>query len=631
MVNRRSVGSNDMQDALAQAKQSLFNLPPDLQYQAIRNDWDRVHLLIAEPFEGCPINSLPIELLAYIFYLGTYAEDDEDDEDDEGGGGGEEDEEDEGGDEDKTRDHEDNDEGGDEESEWESIEGEDETSISQRKQSDLGGDVIDDTAQVAGIRFGVLNDSTLSNELPFPILVSHVCKHWRTVAIGSPALWTSISFTERPPFERCRTYIARSQNLDIDIHIDSSLSDDEDDEDDDGQSDLSQPALSVEDVSTILDIVIPHIERWRVFEVMVRTYEYMHLVLSRVSTECHSAPSLEVLQLYHYEDAGDSEYDHFEPANLNQSFVPFGGNAPKLRVVSLWGVHIDWSTPMLSDVIDLELAYHARDVRPSWEDFSRILKNSPKIETLTLCLSGPAGSLADWPETCVEIPSLQNLVLAYHEPAYVCSLIKLLYIPNVTSLALDFESDDYTNLAKALASPSCSSHDTGKSILANLNSLKLGGLPCDHKAVDRIYEQLGKLKSLNLNLAFLDKIFFRKLITPLDTTTATMTTTTARTVPSSKSIYCPLLESITTTGVDGWDMCQLVKQRKEYGAPIKQVSMSDDDHVKNWEVDWLKQNVESLTFFEMSDSETDLSDYEDLDGSDGDGSDGDGTVPFATI
>lgn len=125
---------------------SLGDLPPTLRdnMRVIQTRFDlEAHLrniILSNPFvpptgDKCPINDLPNELLAQIFTVGALEDDDEDEEDDMY-----QEEEDEGRMLDEVT--------------GEPMEDED-------GRSD--GDIVDE---------GVL---------PFQVLVSHVCKHWRTV------------------------------------------------------------------------------------------------------------------------------------------------------------------------------------------------------------------------------------------------------------------------------------------------------------------------------------------------------------------------------------------------------------------------------------------------------------------
>jgi len=532
------------------------------------------------PKKGCPVNNLPTELLAHIFYLGTDTQEEEveeeDCEDDELNLLGEEDEVDDG------------EEGKDGE------EGEEEGP----KASDR--DIPDEYDE---------DDYDDDAELPFQVLVSHVCKHWRDVAVESPALWTTITFTEGAPFEKSRIWIERSKGRPLDINIDCTIpadgdpdaNPDEDKSDEEAseeeESKEPPPFFSKDDLSTILDIITPHVERWRTLEVMVNIYEYVHNIMQRL-VQCSSAPLLEILQLYHYEDC--EEYDTFEPAHFKTPFLLFNGNAPNLTHVALWGVHLPWEeSTFLSGLTDLELAYHAKDVRPSFEAFANILRSSPEIHTLTLCLSGPAGDFADWGGEMIELPSLKDLVLCYHEPSYIESLMRLISVPNVHSLALDYDEGDYSSFLRQLTRPL---KGMKKSLLAGLEHLKISGLPCDHKSMDLMFEQLANLKSINLNCTG-DETFFDKLMKPVPSSFLVAT--------GKVSLYCPNLHTITTTGIEGAKMKQFVETRRAAGIPLTKVLMSEEDDVDIKEEKWLRDHLETLEFFEPSDSEEEVDIDED--------------------
>jgi hypothetical protein len=518
-------------------------------------------LILSNPFvppkgDRCPINDLPNELLAYIFLLGTSADDDDEDDD-----------------------------------------------MYQDEDDELEAHLEDPEGKEW------LEDGL---ELPFQVLVSHVCKHWREVAIEAPALWTAIKFSDdEPPFTRCETWIERSKGLPIDITIDCTLpadgtdssamsdvpDDDEDEEEEEGGGE-GKPFFTLEDLTLMLSIITPHVTRWRGLEILVDHYTYMHLATTILAT-LPSAPSLEVLQLYHYEHI-EIDYDiptEFKPAKLRDPFpVLFSGNAPKLSHIALWGVHIAWpmnKNAFMTDLKDLELAYHADDVRPSWEDFERMLLTSPVLDTLTLCHSGPSGKPGDWYSNGpIDLSGLKNLVLAYHKQDYICSLLNLLHIPNVTSLALDFESEagDFSLFVQQLASPR---PGTKRSLLKGLEHLKISSLPCEHRVVDVMYAQLGNLHSINLACTFLDKIFFTKLRQPIQSSSA------------ATAFYCPNLDTITTSGIPGREMCDFVEARRKAGVPVKRVFMSDEDDLDDNDEAWLRAHLETFDLFEPSDEESD--------------------------
>ncbi|EED86079.1 predicted protein [Postia placenta Mad-698-R] len=278
---------------------------------------------------------------------------------------------------------------------------------------------------------------------------------------------------------------------------------DDDDEDDEGPLFEQELRIHSEELDEMLGLVLPHVPHWRAIDISVSEYSVMHNALILMS-QCPAAPMLEVLQLYHYEDP-DEESETFSPAVFKeQKFVLFCGNAPKLQHVALWGVHLNWAeSRFLSGLIDLELAYHPKDVRPSFNDFSRILRKSPGIDTLTLCQSGPAGGPVDWLTSIMEQPpdakgkasstvpsepiasitldSLKSFVIAYVEAEYATALAERLAMPNVTSLAIDFDEDaDFNGFLTTITRPSPA---TDKSLLGGLEALKLSGIPCTDTAL----------------------------------------------------------------------------------------------------------------------------------------------------
>ncbi len=153
-----------------------------------------------QPTQGgkCPINDLPDEILGYIFSVGVNQEiedeiNDYDSEDD----GDFEDEE------------EDGDENGDEDASFAAA-----TPESAPFDSDMDSDASSDSDMFE-------DDEDI--RVPFQVLVSHVCKRWRAVALDAHILWTSLEFVARPNLEKARTYISRSQGLPLSISIDCTL------------------------------------------------------------------------------------------------------------------------------------------------------------------------------------------------------------------------------------------------------------------------------------------------------------------------------------------------------------------------------------------------------------------------
>ena len=442
---------------------------------------------------------------------------------------------------------------------------------------------------------------------PFEVTVSHVCRLWRDVAINTPTLWSTPDFSKGPPYTEPAVYLERSKGAPLDIAIDIT--------NDEGAGD-PHDLSGEEDLEPILDLIIPHVWHWRSLELMVSNYAPMHSALTRMGA-CPGAPMLEVLQLYHYEDDEDDEgAAAFAPAELRQQdFVLFHGHAPRLAHVALWGVHLDWArSTFLSGLAELELAYHAKDVCPPFRDFARILRDSPALETLTLCASGPAGGPVEWLEsvlgpdamqtaegaapeasTVISIPSLENLVIAFLEPDYTKQLLERLALPKLVSLALDFEDTDGTALLQALTRPS---QVTGKSVLSGLRALKIAGVQCDDGAIiAEVYAALTNLQALNLHFDFVSMRWYDVLITQWESVAS-----------SNRDPLLPKLDNLTTTSLSGKDVRRLIEARKAMGRPLKRVYMNQDDELEEEDEDWIKENVEEFEYFEGSDEEGEIED-----------------------
>lgn len=527
------------------------NFSLEEHFENLQREVARRRAPFVPPTSGTPVNALPNELLSYIFTLGSGAEEQGDDDE-----VSEEEEE-----EDSTNEH--------------------------------------------------------GRRLPFKVLVSHVCRRWRTVAIETSTLWTFLNFAEGPPFDKSRTWLQRSKGCLLDIELDCTVDEDEDDdrEDTDASSsdDLVPPAdriampggpapvktketrslgrVSPADLPVVRDLILPHVARWRVFELMVDDYQIMYGILSTLAG-VPEAPQLQVLRLYHY-DNDDYDYDHFRLPHLKQPFAPFCGRAPNLSEVTLWGVHVDWAAcAFLRGLEGLELSYHAKDVRPPYEIFFRILEGSPDLHILTLCASGPDGSPEDWPLDVIELPSVKHLILAFVDPSYASALMNRLVFPNLSTLALDFDTFDYSPFLAQLTAPAPNQR---RSICHDLVDLKISGMQCSPAALDTFYAALPNLVSLNLNCYYLPHLFFEYLYPGLGGGGGND--------EEAAGCYLPKLETLTTSGICGKEMRDLLSKRK--APPIRHVLMDSDAEVIEEDEDWLRREVETFEFFDNSEDEDD--------------------------
>ena len=562
------------------------------QTQEVEKDF---HLLLPNnPFvppngDVCFINNLPPELLSRIFEVGV-ADNDSEDEDDMG----------------DYLDDKDGDVEMLEESEDADAEGDGEETDDEYEDDD---DDDDEDSDVTG-------SSDFSPPWPpFQIVASHVCRHWRHVALSTPSLWTTIVVPPelRPPYQPVSTLLERSKGLPIDIYINCEP---EPHEDECEVVATPSSAPSDADLVSLYHLLTPHVHRWRTIEVSVSEYHHMFVFLSAVSHSSISAASqLTTLQLYHHEEA--EEFDNFGYPTVSKHLILFGGSAPCLTSVVLWGVHVDWDQPWIasaSKLIDLELAFHAEDVRPSWAQFATILRGASSLEKLSLRMSGPSGDPPEWiiepiPASSgdlnapVQLPKVTDFVLAFHSQTRAIGLLHKFVLPALKNLTLDFDTGDYTELVHVLTGPATSlsppsAQEKPRSLLSSLESLKLAGLPCRTDCVETIYGELQNLTSLNISLSYLSQQFLDLL-------------GTSCTLAGRGDIWLPRLTTLYVSGTSGDVLRGVVNQRRNAGAPLQSLYVDESCDLDREDAEWLRQNMMTFELFEGSDDE-DIIDFDDL-------------------
>lgn len=543
--------------------------------------------------ETCPIDDLPDELLAYVFQLGVETEQEGD---------------------------EDSDSESSNENQWEDIDDD--------KDSDVlsaDGTSCNSSSLTLNRVISIPTDSDLDDDdddrhrdtLPFQVLVSHVCRRWRSVALNSYRFWTILTFCRHPRLVQAKEYISRSNGLPLTIELDCSTDDDLDEQELEelSDSDLSEEeknVLSLDELDQILELLQPAISQWGTFIFHASHHDYVRLLMSKL----HRLPAalcLESFQVHIYEEWDDSV---FIPAKDDTFWLPFHGQAPNLKEAVFWGIHIDWEGALpnfLSGLRNLELSYLTQEARPTYAAFAEIIKNSPELRGLTLSLAGPMlpddvafDSDEAWGPVPLAIPSLTKLVLQFHDPKYAAILVQHLYLPNVTHLVLNFDEEDYSGFVQTLANPV---KGRSQSLLRQLSYLKISGLPCDITSVEILLSQLSSLQSLNLKLFGADEeVIYEKLVDPwslrIGPASSSLTHSPRVDIPK---VFCPKLEEITTVGLNGPSIKTLVIARRDAGAPLKRVYMatSQDSDVLTDDERWIKENVEELYFFDPSDSEED--------------------------
>ncbi|KAG1865476.1 hypothetical protein DFJ58DRAFT_771258 [Suillus subalutaceus] len=321
------------------------------------------------------------------------------------------------------------------------------------------------------------NDYKRRYEVPFspesvtmPTVLAAVHRHWRNIALSTSTLWSSLvmslgqvvrvkvgpdadderAYTTFLDVQRLAAHIARSRNSSVDILIDTR--DPEWDFEDDGEECSTHNATCIPYatfIPQILDILFPQMYRWRSLTILSDTWAPLRVALERLSlptlTKGSGAPRLESLMLMRCNEFL-GHLDTFSPHTQHMfDGIPFAALTgaprhdlsaqshplPKLRNLTLVALN-------KGCIQSLELSQHCREVRPTFDEFTGILKACPLLRKLTIRVSGPrfdAGvQRSDRP---VSLPLLEEIHLGYTNVEDAAMLLSHIHAPNLIILSIE--------------------------------------------------------------------------------------------------------------------------------------------------------------------------------------------------
>ncbi|KAG6823126.1 hypothetical protein H0H92_011300, partial [Tricholoma furcatifolium] len=310
-----------------------------------------------------------------------------------------------------------------------------------------------------------------------PLVLSSVNRHWRNVARKTASLWTSICVTinllDYSAKDGCPsptttlntshlvTYLALSRNQPLDIVIDAR---------DEGYnfseaeistqypSNYTPPFSSTHMIIAISHLLL-HISRWRSLSILTDTWIPMYTALQEIQPHITTigVPRLESLTLMRCNEYV-SAVPVFQPQemrdpnflNLSNTTTPLPNLLPRLRHLTLFGVHVDWTS--LSSILtqsnhgldSLELYSHCMDVRPTRSEFHQLLSHCPHLSKLVVNASGPRcpddnanPSMTPGEITCVALPLLRELTVGYHSALEGKAILDAIDATRVESFTLE--------------------------------------------------------------------------------------------------------------------------------------------------------------------------------------------------
>ncbi|KIO22545.1 hypothetical protein M407DRAFT_27945 [Tulasnella calospora MUT 4182] len=182
--------------------------------------------------------------------------------------------------------------------------------------------------------------------------LSGVCSHWHHVIRDSPPLWTRLNLSKPPQVVEIALQSSSSHLLDIVYHSQTT------------PYRLVKVALAR--FQSNVDAVRPHRDRWRSMHMDISASDLGMEDAIEILKE--PAPILEKLSLI----------DQTTMCCTLESDL-FGGNAPRLKNLTLDGVSIPWDSEVLHDLMFLSLSYI---MFPSTDVILHALSHSPKLQKL---------------------------------------------------------------------------------------------------------------------------------------------------------------------------------------------------------------------------------------------------------
>ena len=401
------------------------------------------------------------------------------------------------------------------------------------------------------------------------VVVSHVSRYWRQVALRTHSLWTTLHFRETCHISRAETYLARclpSTTYLFDILVDTIAEEDH----------TPGITLYTDEIKAIFQIIVPYVSRWRAFHLKICDNKCKGQARQFLST-CGPAPNLETLQLYHFENYRTSQRLYL--ATVRPPVVVFSNSLPCLKNVSLIGVNLPWAdSPYLVNLHHLELALHLDNIRPPYKWWDRMLRLSPDLKRLSLHYSGPRKATGDptfaWPkdvEDKIQLDSLWELCLTDLDSDYLCNLFQHLILPAVKTLSLDLPEQNFTPFIEMIAaggqqsSMSPSSSNCPIPSLTILDTLTIHALNCSLDSWRTLLRGLKGLRFLDVDFTRVGSNFwdvFNDGDIILQEEWRASSTHDDR--DDNSDMLLPSLEAFKIAGISGKDITCAIRHRRKF-------------------------------------------------------------------
>ena len=264
-----------------------------------------------------------------------------------------------------------------------------------------------------------------------------VGKRWNAVANSTPQLWTNINISfpftgDHLDAALKRVRASGLQKLDVFINFCDPDWDGREPEYDDGY--IPGGHAWVRDVMAVLGGTEG---RWRRIEVASSTWVPLYELMHDWRRLTHLS-SLESITMQRMNTLFGVRNVDFAPELLAGAGTLFDRNAslPKLCNLSLFGVHVDWTSASVcyQNLHKLEIASQTHDVGPTFQEFAAMLSSSPRLEFLNVngfcpeyhTAAPPGGGPPQIP--VVHLPALKVFVFGWKGVDLSCAFLRMFQI-----------------------------------------------------------------------------------------------------------------------------------------------------------------------------------------------------------
>ncbi|KAG2135852.1 hypothetical protein DEU56DRAFT_981032 [Suillus clintonianus] len=192
-------------------------------------------------------------------------------------------------------------------------------------------------------------DGSASDGVPACLKVTHVCRHWREIALGCPALWTFIcSFSPR----WLGIMLERSMNAPLIVTFKSPVP-----------------------LQKCLEPILSHLSRIKVLQIPLLESDFEPIIRLLSS---QPAPLLEIFEF-------TKPWAYNDPTKRLISNAIFQGHAPRLRSVHLaGGLDLSWTAHIFSGLRTLYIRAIGANPDHTIPQLLSALRRMPTLEHLTL-------------------------------------------------------------------------------------------------------------------------------------------------------------------------------------------------------------------------------------------------------